>query len=189
MGWIGATLKLGVQSGSFECLSPAGARGIQSAQLNGNVASENNHGGSSRTYVLQGAADGRVATVAARWRETLSKKPNSLDSDRPSHGRRLHANGTVGIRTRKVTENGWRSFSSKLTLMCRGHAISSGVKPHLFVFQKAKYSFKKRPQFFLVVFIGGEFAESHPLLLICQIGQISCGISSCMIAILFSGWD
>lgn len=63
-----------------------------------------------------------------------------------------------------------------------GHAISSGVKPHLLVFQKAKYFFKKRPQFFLVVFIEGEFAEPHPLLLICQISQISCGISSCTIA-------
>jgi len=52
---------------------------------------------------------------------------------------------------------------------------------HLLGFQKAKYSFKKRPQFFLVVFIVGEFAESHPLLLICQIGLISCGISSCTI--------
>ena len=68
-----------------------------------------------------------------------------------------------------------------------GHAISSDVKPHLLVFQKAKYSFKKRPQFFLVVFIEGKFAESHPLLLICQIGQISCGIS-CTIAGIPS-WD
>jgi hypothetical protein len=50
------------------------------------------------------------------------------------------------------------------------------------VFQKAKYFFKKRPQFFLVVFIEGEFAEPHPLFLICQISQISCGISSCTIA-------
>jgi hypothetical protein len=59
-------------------------------------------------------------------------------------------------------------------LMYRRHAISNGVKPYLLVCQKAKYFFKKRIQFFLVVFIGGEFAESHPLLLICQIGQISC---------------
>jgi hypothetical protein len=56
--------------------------------------------------------------------------------------------------------------------------ISSDVKPHLSVFQKAKYSFKKRPQFFLVVFIGGEFAEPYPLFLICQIGQISCVVSA-----------
>ena len=53
-----------------------------------------------------------------------------------------------------------------------GHATSIGVEPHLLVFQKAKHFFKKRSQFLLVVFIGGEFAESHPLLLICQIGQI-----------------
>src|SRR5438067_10026785 len=33
-------------------LSPGGARGVQKAELNGNVDSENNHGGSSRTYVL-----------------------------------------------------------------------------------------------------------------------------------------
>src|SRR6266496_822216 len=33
-------------------LSPRGARGVQKAELNGNVDSENNHGGSSRTYVL-----------------------------------------------------------------------------------------------------------------------------------------
>jgi hypothetical protein len=53
-----------------------------------------------------------------------------------------------------------------------GRAISSDVKQHLSVFQKAKNLFKKRPQFFLVVFIGGEFAEPYPLFLICQIGQI-----------------
>ena len=52
-----------------------------------------------------------------------------------------------------------------------GYAISSGVKPHLLVFQEAQYFFKQRAQFFLVLFIGGEFAESHPLLLICQIGH------------------
>src|SRR6266498_602928 len=33
-------------------LSPRGARGVQKAELNGNVDSENNHGGSSGTYVL-----------------------------------------------------------------------------------------------------------------------------------------
>jgi hypothetical protein len=70
-----------------------------------------------------------------------------------------------------------------------GHAISIGVEPHLLVFQKAKYSFKKRPQFFLVVFIGGEFAESHPLLLIGQIGQISFGVSNFTIARIFLMWD
>jgi hypothetical protein len=63
-----------------------------------------------------------------------------------------------------------------------GHATSGDVKPHPLVFQKAEYCFKKGPQFFLVMLIGGEFAESHPLLLICQIGQISCDISSCTIA-------
>ena len=62
------------------------------------------------------------------------------------------------------------------------HAISSGVRPRQLVFQKAKNSFKERPQLVLVLFIGGQFAESHPLLLICQIGLISCGISSCAIA-------
>src|SRR5713101_2697953 len=33
-------------------LSPGGARGVEKAELNGNVDSDNNHGGSSRTYVL-----------------------------------------------------------------------------------------------------------------------------------------
>src|SRR5215470_16752656 len=33
-------------------LSPTGARGVQSAELSGDADSENNHGGSSRTYVL-----------------------------------------------------------------------------------------------------------------------------------------
>src|SRR6267378_1292088 len=33
-------------------LSLRGARGVEKAELNGNVDSENNHGGSSRTYVL-----------------------------------------------------------------------------------------------------------------------------------------
>ena len=70
-----------------------------------------------------------------------------------------------------------------------GHGVSGDVKARLLVFQKAKYLFKKRPQFFLVVFIGGEFAESHPLLFICQIGQISCGICSSMIARSFSCRD
>src|SRR2546427_6070766 len=36
-------------------LSPGGARGVQKAELNGNGDSENNHGGSSRTYVLHRA--------------------------------------------------------------------------------------------------------------------------------------
>jgi len=31
-------------------LSPGGARGVQSAELSGDADSENNHGGSSRTY-------------------------------------------------------------------------------------------------------------------------------------------
>ena len=54
-------------------------------------------------------------------------------------------------------------------------AISSGVKPRLLVFQKAQNYFKQRPQLVLVVFIGGPFAKSHPLFLICHIGQISRG--------------
>src|SRR5207247_11398738 len=33
-------------------LSIGGARGVEKAELNGNVDSDNNHGGSSRTYVL-----------------------------------------------------------------------------------------------------------------------------------------
>src|SRR6266705_2254121 len=33
-------------------LSLRGARGVEKAELNGNVDSDNNHGGSSRTYVL-----------------------------------------------------------------------------------------------------------------------------------------
>src|SRR6266849_4436461 len=33
-------------------LSPGGSRGVEKAELNGNVDSDNNHGGSSRTYVL-----------------------------------------------------------------------------------------------------------------------------------------
>src|SRR6266576_4956547 len=36
-------------------LSPRGARGVEKAELNGNVDSDNNHGGSSRTYVLHRA--------------------------------------------------------------------------------------------------------------------------------------
>jgi len=62
------------------------------------------------------------------------------------------------------------------------HAISSGVKPRLLLFQKVKNSFKERPQLALVLFIAGQFAESRPLILICHIGQISCGASSCTIA-------
>jgi len=66
------------------------------------------------------------------------------------------------------------------------HAISSGVRPRQLVFQKAKNSFKERPQLVLVLFIGGQFAESHPLLLICQIGQISCGICKLLISLMVS---
>src|SRR6266536_4266749 len=33
-------------------LSPGGARGVEKAEVNGNVDSDYNHGGSSRTYVL-----------------------------------------------------------------------------------------------------------------------------------------
>src|ERR1700746_164941 len=36
-------------------LSPGGARGVEKAELNGNVDSDHNHGGSSRTYVLHRA--------------------------------------------------------------------------------------------------------------------------------------
>jgi len=42
---------------------------------------------------LTKSADGRVATVATRRGEKpcpIKKKMNPLDSDRPSHGRRLH---------------------------------------------------------------------------------------------------
>src|SRR2546427_550234 len=35
--------------------SPGGARGVEKAKVNGNVDSDNNHGGSSRTYVLHRA--------------------------------------------------------------------------------------------------------------------------------------
>jgi hypothetical protein len=66
------------------------------------------------------------------------------------------------------------------------HAISSGVRPRQLVFQKAKNSFKERPQLVLVLFIGGQFAESHPLLLICQIGQISCGVCKLLISLMMS---
>ena len=60
--------------------------------------------------------------------------------------------------------------------------LHKAPKPRLFVLQKAKNSFKERPQLVLVLFVGGHFAESHPLFLICHIGQISCGIGSCAIA-------
>src|SRR5579864_4226539 len=36
-------------------LSPGGARGVKKAELNGNVDSDYDHGGSSRTYVLHRA--------------------------------------------------------------------------------------------------------------------------------------
>src|SRR5436190_22235980 len=36
-------------------LSPGGARGVEKAELNGNVDSDYDHGGSSRTYVLHRA--------------------------------------------------------------------------------------------------------------------------------------
>src|SRR5947207_13361220 len=36
-------------------LSPGGARGVEKAELNGNVDSDYDHGGSSRTYVLDRA--------------------------------------------------------------------------------------------------------------------------------------
>src|SRR5207245_7213072 len=36
-------------------LSPEGARGVEKAELNETVDSDNNHGGSSRTYVLHRA--------------------------------------------------------------------------------------------------------------------------------------
>jgi hypothetical protein len=52
--------------------------------------------------------------------------------------------------------------------------------------RRAKNSFKERPQLVLVLFIGGQFAESHPLLLICQIGQISCGICKLLISLMMT---
>jgi hypothetical protein len=66
------------------------------------------------------------------------------------------------------------------------HAISSGVRTRQLAFQKAKNSFKERPQLVLVLLIGGQFAESHPLLLICQIGQISCGICQLLISLMMT---
>lgn len=85
--------------------------------------------------------------------------------------------------------NGMIPFSSNLPLVCRGARHCSSVKPHLLVFQKAKYLFKNRSQFFLVVFMGGAFAKSIPLLLVCQISQISvvsAGVSSPVILLTLS---
>src|SRR5207249_3985759 len=52
-------------------LSPGGARGVEKAELNGNVDSDNNHGGSSRTYVLHRAGcsqeDDQLLRQGCEW--------------------------------------------------------------------------------------------------------------------------
>src|SRR5437660_6307621 len=52
-------------------LSPGGARGVEKAKLNGNVDSDNNHGGSSRTYVLHRARcsqeDDKLLRQGCEW--------------------------------------------------------------------------------------------------------------------------
>src|SRR5207244_4827020 len=52
-------------------LSPRGARGVEKAELNGNVDSDNNHGGSSRTYVLHRAGcsqeDDQLLRQGCEW--------------------------------------------------------------------------------------------------------------------------
>jgi hypothetical protein len=45
-------------------LSPGGARGVQKAELNGNVDSENNHGGSSRDIMYYIGLDVHKKTIS-----------------------------------------------------------------------------------------------------------------------------
>src|SRR5229473_5944701 len=70
-------------------LSPGGARGVEKAELNGNVDSENNHGGSSRTYVLHRAGcsqeDDQLLHQGGEW----SGPPGRPDRSNATRTRRL----------------------------------------------------------------------------------------------------
>src|SRR4029077_13418094 len=76
-------------------LSPGGARGVEKAELNGNVDSENNHGGSSRTYVLHRTGcsqeDDQLLRQRCEWSGPARRPDRSnamrtrrLDEDSPS---------------------------------------------------------------------------------------------------------
>src|ERR1700681_644144 len=70
-------------------LSQRGARGVQKAELNGNVDSENNHGGSSRTYVLHrtGCSQEDDQLLPQRWE--WSGPAGGQDRSNPMRTRRL----------------------------------------------------------------------------------------------------
>src|SRR5436305_13209988 len=62
-------------------LSPKGARGVEKAELNGNVDSDNNHGGSSRTYVLHRTGcsqeDDQLLRQGCEWSSSPGRKARS----------------------------------------------------------------------------------------------------------------
>src|SRR5258707_4068512 len=62
-------------------LSPRGARGVKIAELNGNVDSDNNHGGSSRTYVLHRTGcsqeDDQLLRKRCEWSDPPGRKGGS----------------------------------------------------------------------------------------------------------------
>src|SRR5712675_1773207 len=59
-------------------LSPRGARGVQKAELSGDADSENNHGGSSRTYVLHRTGrtqeDDQLLREGREWPDTTGRQ-------------------------------------------------------------------------------------------------------------------
>ena len=78
-------------------LSPGGARGVEKAELNGNVDSDNNHGGSSRTYVLHRARCSQENDQLLRQGCERSGSPGGQGWGNALGARRLDEDGSVAL--------------------------------------------------------------------------------------------
>src|ERR1700731_3143557 len=80
-------------------LSQREARGVQKAELNGNVDSENNHGGPSRTYVLHRTGCSQEDDQLLRQRWEWSGPAGRQDRSNPMRTRRLDLRSSAATRS------------------------------------------------------------------------------------------
>src|SRR5207253_8073079 len=78
-------------------LSPGGARGVEKAELNETVDSDNNHGGSSRTYVLHRARCSQEDDQPLRQGCERSGSPGRQGRGNAMGTRRLHEHASATL--------------------------------------------------------------------------------------------
>src|SRR4029077_45700 len=78
-------------------LSPGGARGVEKAELNETVDSDNNHGGSSRTYVLHRAGCSQEDDQLLRQGCERSGAPGRPDRSNATRTRRLDEDSSATL--------------------------------------------------------------------------------------------